>query len=118
MKKNKAKEEKSEDYYKLLGLPKNANDKQIKKAFKKAAIKYHPDKNQDDPEGAKEKFQKVANAYEVLGDADKRRTYDLGGEEAVKEQEQRGGGPSHDDMFGQFFGQGGGFHFNQGRGGG
>ena len=77
-------EEKSEDYYKLLGVPKDANEQQIKKKFKKLAIKFHPDKNKDDPEAAKQKFQKIATAYETLMDADKRRAYDMGGEEAVR----------------------------------
>ena len=60
----------------MLGVKKSATDAEIKKAFKKAAIKYHPDKNLDDPETAKEKFQEIANAYEVLSDKEKRRTYD------------------------------------------
>lgn len=72
------------------------------------AIKYHPDKNADDPEGAKVKFQKIANAYETLSDPEKREIYDVHGEEGVKENEQRQGG-SHQDIFEQFFG-GGGFH--------
>lgn len=77
--------EKSEDYYKILGVKRDANDAQIKKAFKKLAIKYHPDKNKDDPDGAKAKFQKVAAAYEVLSDSEKRKTYDLHGEEGVRQ---------------------------------
>lgn len=48
--------EKAQDYYKILGVSRDANDAQIKKAFKKLAIKYHPDKNKDDPDGAKAKF--------------------------------------------------------------
>jgi DnaJ-class molecular chaperone len=60
----------------LLGIKKTATDKEIKKAFKKMAIKYHPDKNADDPEAAKKKFTPIANAYECLSDEDKRRTYD------------------------------------------
>ena len=59
-----------------MGVKKTATDAEIKKAFKKAAIKYHPDKNLDDPEGAKEKFQKIATAYEVLSDETQRRIYD------------------------------------------
>jgi curved DNA-binding protein CbpA len=56
-------------------VKKTATDEEIKKSFKKLAIKYHPDKNPDDP-SAKEKFQKIANAYEVLSDPDKRAIYD------------------------------------------
>ena len=59
-----------------MGVKPDATEDQLKKAFKKQAIKYHPDKNRDDPEKAKEKFQKIANAYEVLSDPDKRRVYD------------------------------------------
>ena len=78
------------------------------------AIKYHPDKNADDPEGAKKKFQKIANAYETLSDKEKREIYDVHGEEGVKENEQRkdqGFGGGHQDFnFDSFFGGGGGFH--------
>ena len=59
-----------------MGVKRDATDADIKKAFKKLAIKYHPDKNPDDPEGAKQKFQEVANAYEVLSDEEKRPIYD------------------------------------------
>ena len=75
-KKKKQQDAASEDLYKIMGVKKDATEPEIKKAFKKLAIKYHPDKNQDDPETAKEKFQKIANAYEILSDADKRRIYD------------------------------------------
>ena len=71
----------------MLGVKKDATETEIKKAFKKLAIKYHPDKNQDDPEKAKEQFQKIANAYETLSDADKRRIYDMQGEEGVRQHE-------------------------------
>ena len=71
----------------MLGVKRDATDAEIKKAFKKLAIKYHPDKNQDDPEAAKTKFQKIANAYETLGDEEKRRIYDLQGEEGVRQHE-------------------------------
>jgi DnaJ-class molecular chaperone len=77
-----------EDYYQTLGLKRGADDNQIKKAFKKMAIKFHPDKNKDDPEGAKQKFQKIANAYETLSDPEKRSVYDQHGEEGVKRQAQ------------------------------
>ena len=59
-----------------MGIKRDATEDQIKKAFKKLAIKYHPDKNRDEPEKAKEKFQKIANAYDVLSDPEKRRIYD------------------------------------------
>jgi DnaJ-class molecular chaperone len=75
-----------ENYYQLLGLKKGATDDQIKKAFKKMAIKFHPDKNKDDPDGAKQKFQKIANAYETLSDPEKRQVYDEHGEEGIKRQ--------------------------------
>jgi preprotein translocase subunit Sec63 len=55
-KKPQAQQNMDGDYYQILGVPKQATDDQIKKAFKKLAIKYHPDKNKDDPEGAKQKF--------------------------------------------------------------
>jgi DnaJ family protein C protein 16 len=116
------------DYYKLLGVPRNADERQIKRAFKKLSLKYHPDKNKDNPEWAKEKFVEVANAYEVLSDPKQRKIYDQVGEEGLKQQQQRdaqgGGGGFHgmnpDDIFSQFFGggQGGGFKFNFGGGGG
>ena len=127
------KSEKEEDYYKVLGVKKTATEAEIKKAFKKLAIKYHPDKNQDDPDGAKAKFQVIANAYEVLSDETKRRIYDQQGAEGVRQNEAGGGGGgpgdiNMDDLFAQFFGGGGGrrqgggggggFHFHQGAGGG
>jgi len=62
------------DYYKTLGLEKGASDKQIKKAFRKLALKYHPDKNPD--KDTSKKFREIAEAYDVLRDADKRREYD------------------------------------------
>ena len=94
----------NQDYYQLLGLKRGATEEQIKKAFKKMAIKYHPDKNKDDPEGAKKRFQSIANAYETLSDPEKKRVYDQHGEEGLKRQQQGGdpsghGGFNHDDIF-------------------
>lgn len=117
-----------EDYYKILGVPRNADEAAIKKAFKKMSLKYHPDKNRDKPEWAREQYVKVANAYETLSDPEKRRIYDQRGEEGVRQHEgmknQGGGGGfqgfSHEDIFSQFFGGGGGgggFRFNFGGGG-
>ncbi|XP_063172345.1 dnaJ homolog subfamily B member 9 [Candoia aspera] len=64
----------AESYYDILGVPKNASDRQIKKAFHKLAMKYHPDKNKSP--GAEAKFREIAEAYEVLSDENKRREYD------------------------------------------
>ena len=104
-----------------MGIKKSATQKEIKKAFKKLAIKHHPDKNPDDPDGAKAKFSEIANAYETLSDEDKRSTYDQFGAEGVKREEQGGhggGGPNMDDIFNQFFGGGGGGRRGGGPGGG
>ncbi len=79
------------NYYKILGVKKSASDNELKKQYRKLALKYHPDKNPDDPETAEKKFADVANAYEVLSDSEKRRVYDLGGEEALKSGNQGGG---------------------------
>ena len=118
-----------EDYYKLLGVKRTATKAEIKKAFKKLSLKYHPDKNKDNPKKAKEMFVKIANAYEVLSNDEKRKIYDQYGEEGVKANEQGGGAGAHfnfdnmgfEEIFSQFFGGGGGgakFEFNMGGGGG
>eukprot|EP00587_Corethron_hystrix_P004239 CAMPEP_0113313250 /NCGR_PEP_ID=MMETSP0010_2-20120614/9748_1 /TAXON_ID=216773 ORGANISM="Corethron hystrix, Strain 308" /NCGR_SAMPLE_ID=MMETSP0010_2 /ASSEMBLY_ACC=CAM_ASM_000155 /LENGTH=382 /DNA_ID=CAMNT_0000169223 /DNA_START=142 /DNA_END=1291 /DNA_ORIENTATION=- /assembly_acc=CAM_ASM_000155 len=102
-----------EDYYKVLGLRRNASHKEIKKAYRKLSLEYHPDKNK--AEGASDKFSSVARAYEVLSDEEKRNTYDLHGEEGLKRDEamqnQGGGGGGFGgggfgDMFEDFFGGG------------
>jgi DnaJ family protein A protein 2 len=87
-------------YYEILGVPKNASQDDLKKAYKKAAIKNHPDKG-----GDPEKFKEVAQAYEVLSDPEKREIYDQYGEDALKEG-MGGGGGGHDpfDIFQSFFG--------------
>ena len=63
------------DYYSILGVDRNANEEQIKKAYRKKAMQYHPDKNQGDPT-AETKFKEAAEAYEVLSDANKKSNYD------------------------------------------
>ncbi|XP_041356758.1 dnaJ homolog subfamily B member 4-like [Gigantopelta aegis] len=75
------------DYYKILGLSKGATEEQIKKGYRKMALKYHPDKNKSP--GAEEKFKEIAEAYEVLSDAKKKDIYDKYGEDGLK----GGGGP-------------------------
>ena len=67
------------DYYEVLGISKDATEKDIKKAYRKLAFKYHPDKNPDNKKEAEEKFKEVNEAYSVLSDPDKRRQYDMGG---------------------------------------
>lgn len=71
------------DYYKILGLSRGAiTDDDVKKAYRKMALKYHPDKNKSP--GAEEKFKEIAEAYEVLSDPKKRQVYDQFGEEGLK----------------------------------
>ena len=70
------------DYYKILGLVKGASEDDIKKAYRKMALKYHPDKNK--APGSEEKFKEIAEAYEVLSDKRKREVYDQYGEEGLK----------------------------------
>lgn len=72
----------AKDYYKILGITKSAADDEIKKAYRKMALRYHPDKNKTI--GAEEKFKEVAEAYEVLSDKKKREIYDKYGEDGLK----------------------------------
>ncbi|XP_074294980.1 dnaJ protein homolog ANJ1-like [Silene latifolia] len=101
-------------YYEVLGVPKTASPDELKKAYRKAAIKNHPDKG-----GDPEKFKEVAHAYEVLSDPEKREIYDQYGEDALKEG-MGGGGGMHDpfDIFSHMFGgqQFGGGGRSRGRG--
>lgn len=104
------------DFYKILGVSRRADAKEIKKAYRKLSLQYHPDKNPS--EDAASKFADIGAAYECLSDENKRRIYDQGGEDALKKQEQRegsgGGGDPFDSMF-EAFGFGG-FGFGGGRG--
>merc|ERR1711933_610346 len=74
------------DFYGILGVSRSAGASEIKRAYRKKSLEYHPDKNQGNEE-AKQKFQDVAAAYEVLSDEEKRKVYDRHGEEGLKELE-------------------------------
>jgi molecular chaperone DnaJ len=108
------------DYYEVLGIDRSASQEEIKKAYRKMAIKYHPDKNPNNPE-AEEKFKEAAEAYEILSNQDKRQRYDQFGHQGVSGNGGFGGGGMNmDDIFSQFgdiFG-GGGFDSFFGGGGG
>lgn len=103
---------KETEFYDLLGITPDADDAAIKKAYRKMAVKYHPDKNPGD-KSAEDMFKKVGEAYETLSDAEKRKTYDNFGKDGLNEH----GGPhmSASDIFSQFFG---GSSFFGGGGGG
>ena len=111
------------DYYEVLGVEKNASANDIKKAYRKLAIQYHPDKNPDD-KNAEEKFKEAAEAYSVLSDPDKRARYDLFGHEGLGGAAGggfNGAGMDMNDifsMFGDIFGGRGGFGGFGGFGGG
>ena len=98
------------DFYKLLGVSRNASSKEIKKAYRQKSLEFHPDKNKE--EGAAEKFAEIARAYEVLSDEELKDIYDRHGEDGLKRHEQGGGGGGgggFEDIFSQF-----GFNFGGG----
>ena len=107
-----------EDFYKLLGVDKNASEAEIKKSYRKMAMKYHPDRNKEKPETAEKKFKQIKEAYEILSDPQKRSAYDQFGHAGV--DNSMGGGAGgfgggaegfgdvFGDVFGDIFGGGGG----------
>ncbi|MDF7666697.1 molecular chaperone DnaJ [Orbaceae bacterium ESL0727] len=97
------------DYYEVLGINKDADEREIKKAYKRLAMKYHPDKNQDNKAEAEEKFKEVKEAYEILNDPEKKAAYDQYGHAAFEQGNAGAGargysGGSFDDIFSQFNG--------------
>ncbi|MBT4522830.1 MAG: molecular chaperone DnaJ [Halieaceae bacterium] len=95
------------DYYEVLGVSKGTDAKDIKKAYRRVAMKYHPDRNPDDPK-AEEKFKEASEAYEILSDGEKRQAYDQYGHAGVDPSRGGGaggfGGGSFSDIFGDVFG--------------
>jgi DnaJ-class molecular chaperone len=101
-----------QDYYEILGVSKTAEEREIKKAYKRLAMKYHPDRNQGDKE-AEAKFKEIKEAYEILTDAQKRAAYDQYGHAAFEQGGMGGGGfggggfgggADFSDIFGDVFG--------------
>ena len=116
------------DFYGILGVSRNADEKELKKAYRKLAMKWHPDKNPDNQQEAQAKFQEISEAYDVLSDPEKRKIYDQFGEEGLKvggnpnnfrQQAGPSGGPrtqyysfnqaDAEELFKHFFGNGFGF---------
>ena len=107
-----------EDFYTLLGVERNASDAEIKKGYRSKAMKYHPDRNADNPEAAEVKSKQIKEAYEVLSDPKKRAAYDqfghagvdpsMGGRGAGGFGGAEGFGDIFGDVFGDIFGGGGG----------
>jgi DnaJ-class molecular chaperone len=100
----------SADFYKLLGISRDASLKEIKKAYRQKSLEFHPDKNKE--EGAAEKFAEIVWAYEVFSDEEKKKVYDRYGEDGLKQHEMQNGGGGggfdpFEDIFSQFFGGGG-----------
>jgi molecular chaperone DnaJ len=97
------------DYYEVLAVERTATEGEVKRSYRKLAVKYHPDKNPDDPH-AEEKFKELGEAYDVLMDADKRAAYDRFGHAAFSQGMGSRGGGFHDpfDIFREVFGGGGG----------
>jgi molecular chaperone DnaJ len=104
------------DFYETLGVPKNATDEEIKKAYRKLAMKYHPDRHQGEDKAAEAKFKEAKEAYEMLSNPEKRGAYDQFGHAGVDPNMRGPGGPGAEgfggfaeafgDIFGDIFGQG------------
>ena len=87
------------DYYEILGISRDASPEQIKKAYRRLAIKYHPDRNQGNSKEAEEKFKEISEAYKILSDSEKRKIYDQYGHEGLESQVGAGFGGFDFDPF-------------------
>ena len=106
------------DYYKVLDVPRTATEADVKKAYRRLAMKFHPDRNPDDKD-AEEKFKEAKEAYEVLCDSEKRAIYDQHGHAGIDASRQGAGrGHAGGDAFGEMFGEMFGDIFGAGRRGG
>ena len=101
----------SDDYYKVLGVDRNCDEAALKKAYRRAAVKWHPDKwsskSQAEQKAAEENFKRVAEAYDALSDPQKRAAYDRYGKDGSRSVDQGGSGAPHvdpEELFRQFFG--------------
>ena len=95
------------DYYDVLGVQKNASEAEIKKAYRRLAMKHHPDRNKDDSDASEARFKEAKEAYEVLKDDDKRAMYDRYGHDGLQGGAGGAGGFSAEgfgDIFGDVFG--------------
>ncbi len=101
------------DYYEVLGVSRDADEGEVKKAYRRIAMKHHPDRNPGNPD-AEETFKEASEAYEVLSDGQKKAAYDRYGHEGVNAQANGGGGAGFSDIFGDVFGD---IFGGQGRGG-
>jgi DnaJ-related protein SCJ1 len=95
----------TKNYYNILELEKTANEEEIRKSYKKLAVKWHPDKNPNNKEMAEQKFKEISEAYQILSDPEKKSIYDKYGYDGLKGHENgSGGGHNPEDIFKAFFG--------------
>ena len=94
------------DLYQILGISKTNDPDQIKKAYKKSALKWHPDRNRNNKEEAESKFKEISEAYDILSDTNKKNIYDNHGLDAVRQMNNGGGGGNPFDIFENLFGGG------------
>jgi len=94
----------SKNYYEILGIEKDASEEEIRRSYKKLAVKWHPDKNPSNIKEAEKKFKEISEAYQILSDSKKRELYDNYGEDGLKNEDEMNMRSSPDDIFKMFFG--------------